>query len=403
MSGAPTGVDPLVTAVTGGGMEAIRPGDRGPAVAEIRSALRTLGHLNGVHRTPDPPLDGFADADEYDAACDVAVRAFQQQRGLIVDGLVGPATYRALTEARWQLGDRVLTHTVTHPMVGDDVAALQGRLLEMGYDAGRPDGVFGAQSAAALRNFQGDYGLSPDATCGPATLRALRQLGRKVTGGRPQFLREAAAVASVGPNLLGRRVVIDPGHGGDDTGVSSHGLTEAALVWDLASRIEGRLGVAGVAADLTRGHGTNPSEDERVDFANRTRADLVLSLHIDTSQSALANGVATYHFGTGQGVTSTIGERLAALIQREVVARVGLRDCHTHGRAWDLLRRTRMPAVRLELGYLTHPIDRQVLGDPASRDIIAEAVVVAVQRLYLPAEADPPTGTFRMPAGAFDR
>jgi len=83
-----------------------------------------------------------------------------------------------------------------------------------------------------------------------------------------------------------------------------------------------------------------------------------------------------------------------------VVARTGLRDCRTHGRTWDLLRLTRMPTVRVELGYLTSPIDRARLTDSLFRDIVAEGLLVAVQRLYLPSADDPPTGVMRIPAAA---
>ena len=48
-------------------------------------------------------------------------------------------------------------------------------------------------------------------------------------------------------------------------------------------------------------------------------------------------------------------------IQREVVARTGLRDCRTHGRTWDLLRLTRMPTVQVDVGYITNPRDRDML------------------------------------------
>ena len=75
---------------------------------------------------------------------DAAVRAFQQERGLIVDGIVGPVTDHALTDPRWSLGDRTLAYTLSAVMTGDDVTALQLRLAELGYNAGRPDGVFGA-------------------------------------------------------------------------------------------------------------------------------------------------------------------------------------------------------------------------------------------------------------------
>ena len=67
-------------------------------------------------------------------------------------------------------------------MTGDDVFALQERLLELGYDAGRADGMFGPQTEAALRSFQRDYGMVVDGICGPATVRALRQLSPMVQG-----------------------------------------------------------------------------------------------------------------------------------------------------------------------------------------------------------------------------
>jgi N-acetylmuramoyl-L-alanine amidase len=110
--------------------------------------------------------------------------------------------------------------------------------------------------------------------------------------------------------------------------------------------------------------------------------------------------VATYHFGTGSGVTSTIGEKLAGLVQRELVARTGMLDCRSHAKTWELLRRTRMPAVRVDLGYLTNPADAARLANPAFRDVAAEAMLVAVQRLYFPEDIDPPTGTYRMPTVA---
>ena len=59
--------------------------------------------------------------------------------------------------------------------------------------------IFGARTADGLRNFQRDYGMVADGICGPHTLKALRQLARRVTGGRPQLLREMVAVAAAGP------------------------------------------------------------------------------------------------------------------------------------------------------------------------------------------------------------
>jgi N-acetylmuramoyl-L-alanine amidase len=373
-------------------MHPLGPGSRGPAVADVRAALRSLGLLTPVDGVPDD-----AGTEVYDQATELAVRHFQQVRGLSVDGRVGEETYRALSEARWSLGDRLLHHDPERPVRGDDVTGLQERLLELGYDAGRADGIFGPETEVGLRAFQRDYGLTSDGTCGPATLRALRQLGRKVTGGRPQLLRQSASLVDSGPHLIGRRIVVDPGHGGADPGVTSGETTEADLVLDLASRIEGQLAAAGATVYLTRGRDQDPTPAERTAFANDARADLFISLHLEAHESEHARGVASYYYGTGSGTSSTVGERFADLARREVVARTGMLDLGGHPKTWDLLRMTRMPAVRLDCGYLSHPVDRLLLLDARLRSTVASAVLAAVQRLFLPADADPPTGTFVLP------
>ncbi|MGN6576453.1 MAG: peptidoglycan-binding protein, partial [Nocardioides sp.] len=143
-----------------------RLGDRSPGVAEIRDRLVRLELVSSD--TADPEL--------FDEGLDRAVRAFQQQRGLSVDGAVGSATYRLLDEARWRLGDRLLTFSPGAVLAGDDVVALQQRLLDLGFKVGRVDGRFGHQTELAVRDFQRNVGVPPDGTCGPATLKALSRL-----------------------------------------------------------------------------------------------------------------------------------------------------------------------------------------------------------------------------------
>jgi N-acetylmuramoyl-L-alanine amidase len=367
-------------------MQLLCRGDTGPAVAQLRAMLISQGLL--------PPLDSDTAIDGFDLAVEHAVRAFQQRRGLITDGIVGLATYQALCDARLELGCRMLGYVLFRPMRGDDVCTLQERLLELGYDAYRADGIFGVQTETALRSFQRDYGLRVDGICGPATVRALRQLQPKVRGGRPVLLREQELLRRAGPALRSKRIMIDPCLGGTDRGIVVDGAAEAELMWDLAQRLTGRMGATGMETMLSRRVEACPTEAQRAAFANNAGADLVLSLHTDSHRTALAQGVATFHFGTGNGVTSTVGEALAQFLQRELTARTGMLDCRAHPKTWELLRLTRMPAVRIELGYLTNPGDRRKLLDPACRDVIAEGILVAVKRLYLLGENDQPTGTF---------
>ena len=365
-------------------------GDSGEAVAEIRSLLVMLGLLPQESGTTQQPVT-------FDHAMDRAVRAFQQQRGLTVDGTVGVATYRMLDEARWRLGDRLLTFVPGSPMSGDDVLALQQRLLDLGFRVGRADGFYGHQTEQGVREFQRNVGVPADGTCGPSTLKALSRLTPRVQGGRPNALRAEEQIRRAGPQLSGKVVVIDAAEPltlDPDLGAHAREITE-----DLARRIEGRLSATGVQAFLTHpgAPATPPTEADRAEFANRTGADLCVSLQVDASASPDACGVSTYFYGLdSKGVRSSVGERFASLVQREVVARTDLVDLRSHPKTWDLLRRTRMPAVRVDVGYITNPGDAERLADPAFRDVLAEAVVVAVQRVYLSPDIDTKTGVLRL-------
>jgi N-acetylmuramoyl-L-alanine amidase len=364
----------------------LRLGLQSTAVLELRHRLVQLGFV-------EPSADETASASElFDDQLDRAVRSFQQQRGLRVDGVVDRETYRALDEARWRLGDRILSYAVRHPYVGDDVASLQHRLIDMGFDCGRADGVFGSRTENALREFQRNVGLPADGTCGPATLRALRQLARTVVGGKANELREYERLHHGGPTLAGKFIVIDPGHGARDRGATNGALHEANIVDDIANRIEGRLAAAGAQAFRTRGGegvldrtDEPPTDAERAAFANAAEADLLISLHVDGDENPACHGVSTYYYGTATD-RSLVGARLADLLQSEILAGTDLLDCRSHRKSWELLRTTRMPAVRIEFGYLTNPGDAARLAAPEFRDVLAEAVVVAIQRLYAPTE-----------------
>ena len=312
------------------------------------------------------------------------IRSFQQARGLSVTGLVDEVTARALEEAKWKLGDRSLNLQEPPLMHGDDVAALQSRLTEMGFDCGRVDGIYGPRTELAVKDFQKSVGATVDGKCGPATIIALIRLTKIVSGGAPSILRESANQKNRGPALANKTIVLNPD--GDDP-----------LVYDVAVRTEGRLLALGASVFLTRGEKNNPSESERIAFTNNSNADLMISLHEDSYKNENAHGAATYFYGSeAHGVHSIVGERFASLVQREICARTDFANCRTHAMTWDLLRLTKAPAVRIDLGYKTNPGDIGRMSRPDFRDVIAEALVIAIQRLYLAAEDDAKTGTLRI-------
>jgi N-acetylmuramoyl-L-alanine amidase len=269
-------------------------------------------------------------------------------------------------------------------MHGDDIAALQSRLTEMGFDCGRVDGIYGRRTESAVKDFQKSVGATVDGKCGPATIIALIRLTKIVSGGVPSTLRQNAVQQSRGPALANKVIVLNPD--GDDQ-----------LIYDVAVRTEGRLLALGASVFLTRGATNNPSEQERISFSNKSGADLMISLNIDSYVNEKAHGAATYFYGSdAHGVHSIVGERFASLVQREICARTDLTNCRTHAKTWDLLRMTTAPTVRIDLGYVSNPGDLARLSRPDFRDVIAEALVIAIQRLYLAAEDDAKTGTLRI-------
>lgn len=367
---------------TGPATAVFGPGARGPAVAEIRDRLARIGLL--ARAEPGP-----ARCDEYDDAVEQAVRVFQQQRGLVVDGLVGGLTFRRLEEARWVLGDRGLAYRVGRPVCGEDVATLQRRLVQLGFALDRVDGIFGPATDAALRELQRSVGVVPDGTCGPETLRALGRLARNMGGEGDQLgLREQGRLETLATGVADKVVVLDPGRDTTPSSVpGAGGITEAAVAADLATRVEGRLAAIGVQVLLTSaGGGTDDAEAARAAFANAVGADLVLALRTDQVASQRASGTACFYYGDGMfRIASRLGAHAADLVQRELTARTDLHDCRTHPKSWDLLRLTRMPTVVVECGYLSSPHDSVRLGDPAFRDALAEGLAAAVVAFFAPA------------------
>lgn len=146
-------------------VEPIARGDRGPAVEDIQRRLLALGYDLGP-----TGVDGV-----FLGRTLAAVREFQAERGLSEDGVVGDETWAALVDATFRLGDRLLYLRFPY-LHGGDVKALQGALNVLGFWCGPPDGVFGAFTERAVREFQSNVGLPADGIVGADTVSALEHL-----------------------------------------------------------------------------------------------------------------------------------------------------------------------------------------------------------------------------------
>jgi N-acetylmuramoyl-L-alanine amidase len=259
------------------------------------------------------------------------LREFQQQRGLRATGLCDEETWRALVEASWKLGDRLLV-LVAPNMRGDDVGELQATLGRIGFDCGRVDGIFGPRTASALEDFQRNSGLLVDGVCGAITVRALQILARQTgTGPGVSTLRELEALTSTARSLANLRVVV-----GQFGGLGS---LSRRLVQALRHRS------ATVAAS------DEPDAAAQAAAANRFAA------HVYVGFEATVEGGSSVHYYAVPQFESTGGRLLASAIAEECAARIDGFEPEVRGMRLPVLRETRMPAVLVALGDVPRVVD----------------------------------------------
>jgi N-acetylmuramoyl-L-alanine amidase len=354
-------------------VDTIASGQRGVRVRDVQSRLQSLGfHIEARE------LEGHA----FGPSTEASVRTFQQERGLLVDGLVGPGTWQELVEAGYSLGDRVL-YLRRPSQRGDDVRALQRRLNLLGFDPGREDGIFGDQTANAVRDFQVNVGLRPDGIVGPTTTEALdRLLAAPVSGFGRAGVRETEGLRDGHPSLAGRTIAIDPGHGPEDPGATGPaGLREADAAHRLAVLLERELTARDSRPVLLRPADQDPDPSVRAAAANEAKADALVSIHLNSHTDPSAEGSAAYYFGR-LGFSSVTGHALAELVQDEMIAATGLRNGRTHPKAFPILRETRMPAVQVEPCFITNPKEEQLLSEEPFLREVARAMAIALERFF---------------------
>ncbi len=177
-------------------------------------------------------------------------------------------------------------------------------------------------------------------------------------------------------------VLIDPGHGGRDFGTCYGGLWEKEVVLQIALMTGELLEEAGVDVVYTRTEDREVELRSRPELANSIGADLLLSIHVNALEDMPRyKGTETLYANPGQNENKRVSSRMfAQIVQREVVNALGTDDNGVKNRSnLAVLRLAQMPAVIVELGYITNSSDRSKLAQPEYREKTAKALCKAVQ------------------------
>ena len=264
---------------------------------------------------------------------------------------------------------------------GIKVWVLQKRLISLGYNCGpsRADRIFGPNTERALKQFQKGHSdvkglpLAIDGIYGPKTRWALLHPQESYLFPQPKkkYLRL-------------RKLCIDPGHGGYDPGaVASDGTEEADLNLKVAAKFAKLAIAAGFEVILTRAANNFVTLHERCLLANQNNCSLFISFHHNSATSLSATGTEVFYWGRGYGFCSQRGQKLANLIQEELVGALQTRHRGSRLASFYVLQNTRMTAVLIEPGFISNPEEREFLKKETTQEKIAQATLAGVQRYYM--------------------
>ena len=184
------------------------------------------------------------------------------------------------------------------------------------------------------------------------------------------------------PNIKRNKysVVIDPGHGGSDSGaVGIDGLQETDVVLDVSKIVTKLLLEKGVSVKMTRDKEVEVDLSPRVALANKTNSDIFVSIHANASRGKkrYINGIETFYYSGWRG------RLLAEKIQKEILkVSPGSPDRGVRRGRYFVIKRTNMPAVLAEIGFVTGRLDARRLEKKIHRRRVAFAIAKGILEYF---------------------
>ena len=170
-------------------------------------------------------------------------------------------------------------------------------------------------------------------------------------------------------------ICIDPGHSGDYEPGAVRGIyKEATLTLKIANHVKAHLEVYGYDIVMTRTEELdNDLLQPRVDIANAAAADVFVSIHINAADNEQARGFEIYHYPS-----SRLGNSLAVNVQRSLIRVVNLPNRGIKTAGWYVLRYTNMPAIMVECGFLSNPVDIMDVASSQGQWFFGEAIAQGI-------------------------
>ena len=180
-------------------------------------------------------------------------------------------------------------------------------------------------------------------------------------------VKNPVTVVSGKQNLTGRFIIIDPGHGGSDPGAMRNNIQEKQMTIDIAKKIEKKLKAQGASVFMTRYDDTFVSLNDRVVVTNEKKPDLFVSVHINACERNEINGIET-HYWKDDSLD------FAKAVHKSLISKIDANNRGVIKSRFYVIRQTTVPAILLELGFISNSNEREELLTEERQEKSADAV-----------------------------
>lgn len=272
-----------------------------------------------------------------------AVKTFQSNFGLDVDGIVGDLTWSKLVY---------------------EVKAIQTNLNKKGFYVGVVDGLVGSLTYTKIVEFQKVNGLTTDGMVGPKTKAILfNDESSNGEDNKPQIDKD-------------KKIFLDAGHGGKDPGAVGNGLKEKDIVLSMVLKLGKILSDAGFEISYSRKTDVFIGLNERSNMANNINVDLFVSIHNNASDNILAKGTECFtYYSAG---TST--KELSASIAKSIATNLGIINRGHKEAGFAVLKNSEMPAILIETAFISNSSDAILLKD--NQDDFVNAIAQQIIKYF---------------------
>ena len=244
-----------------------------------------------------------------------------------------------------------------------------------------PDGTL------ARNKWAGNYWLGAD---GRMATNSWVDNGRYYVGANGAWVKDASRDKNTR-----RAIFLDPGHGGSDSGAFENGVKEKDLTLSVYNKVSSRLASLGYTVLTSRNTDKDVGLVSRADQANKSNADIFLSIHFNAGGRGTAYGIETYYYKPEAGYTPAINKenhnnperieksrKLANKIQQNLLYKTGAYDRGVKRASLAVLRETSIPSILVELGFIDNQEEVNKIKTNEYQEKLADGIVDGIVEYY---------------------